>query len=117
MFDNINRNLVTSDEFDEWICSQTKGVQIKILSKLQLLLEFGPLLGRPDVDSVYGSIHPNMKELRLSYKNQPIRIFFAFDPIRDIFVCCGGMKGDKRFYKSMLKKADRIFSAHLQQFS
>lgn len=92
-------------------------LKVKVTVKLEFLLEFGPLLGRLDVDSVYGSIHSNLKELRVSYKNQAVRIFFAFDPIRNVYICCGGEKGDKRFYTSMIKKADKILSDHLKQFS
>lgn len=113
---NINpkRNLITSAEFDHWLLQQTHDVKVKVTIKLELLLEFGPFLGRPDVDSVYGSIHSNMKELRISYKNQAIRIFFAFDPLRNVYICCGGMKGNKRFYTSMIKKADNILSNYLK---
>lgn len=111
---NPKRNLITSDQFEQWFLQQTYEVKIKIRAKLKLLLDCGPFLGRPDVDSVYGSIHSNMKELRISYKNQAIRIFFAFDPLRNVYICCGGMKGDKRFYTSMIKKADSILTHYLK---
>jgi hypothetical protein len=38
-------------------------VQDEILAHAKLLEQFGPLLGRPRVDTLNGSRHANMKEL------------------------------------------------------
>jgi len=50
---------------------------------VRVLEQRGPGLGRPLVDSVVGSRHANMKELRVG----TIRILFAFDP-RRLRSCC-----------------------------
>jgi hypothetical protein len=65
------------------------------------------------VDSVEGSKHSNMKELRVT---QTMRIFFAFDPRRVAILLIGGDKAGKtkRFYGRMIPVADRIFDRHLQ---
>ncbi|EJN03521.1 Phage derived protein Gp49-like (DUF891) [Phyllobacterium sp. YR531] len=39
-------------------------VQIEMLALAKLLAEFGPQLGRPYVDTLKGSKHANMKEMR-----------------------------------------------------
>lgn len=44
-------------------------LQDELLAHARLLAEFGPNLGRPTVDTLKGSGHANMKELRLWQKN------------------------------------------------
>nr|WP_252374529.1 type II toxin-antitoxin system RelE/ParE family toxin [Hydrogenophaga sp. 2FB] len=39
-----------------------------------MLAEFGPDLGRPTVDTLKGSRHTNMKELRFSWNGQVWRV-------------------------------------------
>lgn len=41
-------------------------LQDELLAHAKLLAEFGPNLGRPTVDTLKGSQHSNMKELRFS---------------------------------------------------
>jgi arylsulfatase A-like enzyme len=55
--------------------------QVRIVDVMPTLLELlGPTLGRPRVDTLKGSRHANMKELRPL--GGAIRILFAFDPRR-----------------------------------
>ncbi len=88
-----------------------------VLASLLVLRQVGPQLGRPHADTVKGSSHSNMKELRIQSKGKPLRAFFAFDPERTGVVLCAGKKGgnDKRFYDEMIPVADREFTAHLDQ--
>lgn len=75
----------------------------------------GPNLGRPHVDTVKGSKHGNMKELRSQCQGRPLRTFFAFDPRRSAILLIGGEKtGAKRFYVEMIPLADRLYDEHLQ---
>lgn len=100
-------------EFDEWWETLTDSEQRKIVASVEALQEIGPTAGRPLVDSVEGSRHSNMKELRVT---QTMRIFFAFDPTRVAILLIGGDKAGKtkRFYKQMIPKADQIYDAHLR---
>ena len=43
-----------------------KDVQDELLANIELLEQFGPQLGRPRADTLNGSRHPNMKELRFA---------------------------------------------------
>jgi hypothetical protein len=80
------------------------------------LEQFGPELGRPLVDTLRRSRHPQMKELRTQAGGKPLRTFFAFDPRRMAILLIGGDKtGDKRFYERMLPEADRLYDEHLNQ--
>ncbi|MFJ3459409.1 type II toxin-antitoxin system RelE/ParE family toxin [Scandinavium goeteborgense] len=106
----------TTEVFDDWFKAQDSSLQIDMLSAMHLLEEFGPQLGRPYVDTVNDSDYANMKELRVQHAGNPIRAFFAFDPKRKAIVLCAGDKtglNEKRFYKDMIKLADKQFSKHL----
>jgi len=99
-------------EFDEL----NEIVQDECFAHLKILEKFGPELGRPHVDTLNGSKHSNMKELRFSADNGVWRLAFAFDPKRKaILFVCGDKSGgsEKRFYKSLIKRADTRFDKHL----
>ncbi|MEW6184979.1 MAG: type II toxin-antitoxin system RelE/ParE family toxin [Thermodesulfobacteriota bacterium] len=84
---------------------------------LFILREIGPSLGRPWVDSIQKSRHQNMKELRVQNKQRLFRIFFAFDPRKEVILLIGGDKrGDKRFFQKMIPLADRLYDKHLEKF-
>ena len=51
-------------DFEVDFAALPEDVQEELLARLQLLVEFGPTLGRPNVDTLNGSSFPNMKELR-----------------------------------------------------
>ena len=75
-------------------------MQDELLAYIELLEQFGPQLGRPRGDTLNGSRHPNMKELRFDASGGVWRIAFAFDPKCRAIVLCGGDKSggsQKRF--------------------
>jgi hypothetical protein len=86
----------------------------RIAAALDELTVRGPALGRPLADSLRGSRHHNMKELRSIGGN--LRALFAFDPQRRAVVLLGGDKtGDwKGWYKRNLPLADRLYDNHLR---
>jgi hypothetical protein len=44
------------------------------------------------------------------------RIFFAFDPERNVILLIGGDKrGDKRFYQRMIPIADHLYDRYLEK--
>jgi hypothetical protein len=59
-----------------------KDVQDELLAHIELLEQFGPLVGRPRADTLNGSRHANMKELRFRAAGGVWRVAFAFDPNR-----------------------------------
>ncbi|WP_242365116.1 type II toxin-antitoxin system RelE/ParE family toxin [Yersinia enterocolitica] len=106
--------VILTPRFDTWLQEQEEGMQEKVLASLANLETYGPKLSRPYADTVKGSQHKNMKELRVQYSGRPVRAFFAFDPKRQAIVLCAGDKSnDKRFYETMIRLADEEFSAHL----
>ena len=105
-----------TDEFAEWWQTLTEVQQNAIAASVEVLARNGPSLGRPRVDSVKGSRHSNMKELRTQQAGRPFRTFFVFDPRRGAILLIGGCKaGDKRFYERMIPIADELYDVYLAE--
>ena len=105
-----------ADEFEPEFDGLHEDVQTEILALSLVLKEFGPQLGRPRVDTLNGSRHANMKELRFSAADGEWRVAFAFDPKRRAILLVAGDKSggsEKRFYRELIRKADERFDAHL----
>ena len=105
-----------ADEFEPEFDALPEEVQTEILALSLVLEQFGPQLGRPRVDTLSGSRHANMKELRFSAADGEWRVAFAFDPRRKAILLVAGDKSggsQKRFYRGLLRKADERFDAHL----
>jgi transcriptional regulator with XRE-family HTH domain len=68
-------------------------LQDELLAHALLLSQVGPGLGRPTVDTLKGSKHANMKELRFGWQGEVWRVAFAFDPDRQAILLVGGDKG------------------------
>ncbi len=101
-------------EFDDY----PEAVQNVMLARAGLLEINGPQLGRPYADTLKGSRHPNMKELRFDAADGVWRVAFAFDPERKAILLAAGDKtggNEARFYRRLIAKADERFADHLTQ--
>lgn len=59
-----------------------------------------------------------MKELRFEADNGVWRVAYAFDPTRKAILLVAGDKSgvlQKRFYRSLIRKADKRFAEHLNE--
>ena len=93
-------------------------VQDELLAKARLLEEIGPELGRPHVDTLKGSRHRNMKELRFNASDGVWRVAFAFDRSRQAILLVAGDKSggsQKRFYNTLIRRADKRFDDHIKK--
>jgi hypothetical protein len=108
----VSWRIETTGEFDEWFGDLMAGSQDRVLAGVAILREDGPAVGRPLVDSVKGSAHSNMKEMRTG----TVRVLFAFDPQRAAILLVGGDKRGqwRSWYRRSIPKADRLFDKHLQ---
>ena len=105
-----------ADEFEHEFDEIDGDVRIELLALSRLLQRFGPQLGRPQVDTLNGSRHANMKELRFRAAGGEWWVAFAFDLKRKAILLVGGDKSgvsQKRFYRGLIRKADERFDAHL----
>src|SRR3546814_4678743 len=106
------------DAFEAEFAVLEPDVQTELLAVAKLLSDYGPLLGRPYVDTLNGSKHANMKEMRFSAADGEWRTAFAFDPERKAILLVAGDKSggsQKRFYKQLITKADSRFSEHQEK--
>ncbi len=109
-------NILFHDDFHAEFQAMDSTLQDELLAHARLLQEFGPHLGRPTVDTLKGSRHANMKELRFDCEGGVWRVAFAFDTERAAILLVGGDKGgaeQRRFYKKLIASADARFEEHL----
>ncbi|OZI48264.1 type II toxin-antitoxin system RelE/ParE family toxin [Bordetella genomosp. 4] len=112
----MNWTVLFHDAFDAELQELPESLQDELLAHAKLLSEFGPNLGRPTVDSLKGSKHANLKELRFGWESGVWRVAFAFDPKRRAILLVSGDKGgvdQKRFYKRLIAVADERLDEHL----
>ena len=105
------------DDFDPEFEDLPSEVQDELLAMMALLEAYGPALGRPHADTLSGSRHANMKELRFKAADGVWRVAYAFDPERQAILLVAGDKAgvaQKRFYKGLITKADNRFAEHLK---
>lgn len=110
--------VLLADEFEPEFAALERDVQDEILALTRVLQQFGPNLARPRVDTLKDSRHANMKELRFDAADGVWRVAFAFDPKRRAILLVAGDKsggGQKRFYRELIRRADRRFDAHLSR--
>lgn len=107
-----------TDEFGDWYQRLDDQDQDALIARVELLEQLGPALGRPTVDNVHQSRHPNMKELRAE---RALRVLFAFDPRRTAILLVGGDKSPddpdspswNRWYDHYVPIADDLYDTHL----
>ena len=95
----------------------SSAVREEVAALALLLRQFGPHLRRPHCDTLKGSKHPNMKELRFTLPDGAWRVAFAFDPRRRAILLVGGSKSgtpEKRFYRELIRMADARFDKHVK---
>jgi hypothetical protein len=113
---NVKWAVELADEFEPEFDALPEDVRTEILALSLVLETFGPQMGRPRADTLHGSRHANMKELRFRAANGQWRVAFALDPARKAILLVAGDKSggsQKRFYRELIRKADDRFDAHL----
>ncbi|MDE0060420.1 MAG: type II toxin-antitoxin system RelE/ParE family toxin [Defluviicoccus sp.] len=105
-----------TNEFGDWWDQLDGSEQEDVTATVELLTEQGPALGFPHSSGVAGSRHGRMRELRIQSGGRPIRVFYAFDPRRTAILLIGGDKtGDDRFYRRLVRLADRLYDEYLRE--
>ena len=105
-------------DFAEEAQAYSLEVRREIAAMVALLQQFGPQLKRPRCDTLNGSKHANMKELRFDAADGVWRVAFAFDPNRQAVLLVGGDKSgvsQKKFYKALVRAADKRFDDWLEK--
>jgi hypothetical protein len=107
-----------ADEFEPEFDALPVAVQDELLAQAKVIEQFGPAAKRPRVDTLKGSKHANMKELRFDAADGVWRVAFAFDVRRRAVLLVAGDKSggsETRFYRRLIGTADVRFDAHLER--
>lgn len=104
-----------TDEFEAWWLTLADYIQDDIDRAVILLEEYGPTLGYPYSSDIKGS-KIALRELRVQSNGHPVRVLYAFDPVRSALLILGGDKtGNSRWYEENVPKAERLFAEHLKE--
>ncbi|MGA2848973.1 MAG: type II toxin-antitoxin system RelE/ParE family toxin [Terracidiphilus sp.] len=98
--------VIVHDDFLSEYSGLALPVQNELVALAVVLREKGPILGRPQVDTLKGSRHANMKELRFEADGGVWRVAFAFDPERRAILLIAGNKGgvpQRAFYRDLIR--------------
>jgi hypothetical protein len=104
-----------TDQFEAWWDALTPADQAAVEATVNALQRDGPALGRPLVDTIKGSRHRNMKELRPPRGS--IRILLIFDPRRTAILLLGGDKTHQweAWYRRAIPQADQLYDDYLEE--
>jgi hypothetical protein len=113
----VSWQVEVADEAQSWLLSLSNKEYDSIAYVIDALAEGGPQLGRPLVDSVKGSRHHNMKELRSVGGN--LRALFCFDPRRAAIILLGGDKTNDwaDWYDRKIPVADDLYDSYLKELN
>ena len=109
--------VVDVELIEEWLKASDDSTYDQVMAALRVLASVGPALGRPLVDTIIGSRHNNMKELRPgSSGGSEVRILFAFDPTRRAILLLAGDKQGRwdKWYRKNIPVADDRYDEHLE---
>ncbi|MBB5785607.1 type II toxin-antitoxin system RelE/ParE family toxin [Jiangella mangrovi] len=103
------------EDVSQWLLELDGKAFDRIQDAIDQLEDVGPGLGRPMVDTIQGSRHPNMKELRAG----SVRILFVFDPDRRAVLLVAGDKAGlwSQWYRRAIPVADRRYDAWLAELA
>lgn len=104
-----------TDEFGEWWSTLAEKMQDDIDRVVALLEEHGPSLGFPYSSDIKGARFA-LRELRVQSSGHPVRVLYAFDPVRNALLLLGGDKtGNDRWYLENVPKAEMLYEQHLKE--
>jgi len=107
--------VIATDEFAEWYRDLAEGDMEAVTFSVEILREKGVALGSPHSSAIEGSRYP-LRELRVQSGGRPLRVFYAFDPLRQAVLLLGGDKtGQKRFYEVFVPRAEALLERYLAE--
>jgi hypothetical protein len=109
--------VIATDEFADWYKELKAADADAVTFSVEILREKGIALGSPHSSSIEGSRHA-LRELRVQAGGRPLRVFYAFDPLRQAVLLLGGDKtGKRRFYEELAPKAEALFDQYLAELA
>jgi hypothetical protein len=115
MVAGIKVEVIGCDEFVEWFDSLDDSDTDAVARVVDMLEMHGPALPFPYSSAIKGT-KMALRELRVQSRGRPLRVFYAFDPLRQAVLLIGGDKtGDNRFYERLIPVAEQIWVRYLEE--
>lgn len=106
--------VVGTSEFEAWFDSLDDSDIDAVARVVDMLEMYGAALPFPYSSAIQGA-RMALRELRVQSHGRPLRVFYAFDPVRQAVLLIGGDKtGDNRFYERMIPLAEQIWDRYLR---
>ena len=107
--------LVVHPEVRSWLhgLRSERNTIRQVSEAIQFVMEGGPGIGRPIVETISHTSLPNLKEIRPgSSGRSEIRILFAFDPERRMLLLIGGDKAGnwRTWYRKAIPVAEARYA-------
>jgi hypothetical protein len=108
-------DVIGTEPFCAWFAALNDDDAHAVARVVDMLEIRGVALPFPYSSAIQGS-RIAMRELRIQAKGCPVRVLYAFDPMRQAVLLIGGDKtGDDRFYERMIPWAERIWVGYLKE--
>jgi hypothetical protein len=105
--------VIVTDKFEQWYLALNNDDAKSVTFVVDLLEKVGTGLKYPYTSSIKGSRYP-LRELRVKSHGQQIRIFYSFDPKRQVVLLIGAIKtGQDRFYEDYVPQAEKLWLEYL----
>jgi hypothetical protein len=110
--------VVGTDEFSDWYWNEISEAERKAVAQVVGYLELlGVTLPHPHSSALEGTKYP-LRELRPSQGASPLRIVYAFDPLRQAVLLIGGDKSgmsSSQFYRRLIETSERIWEGYQRE--
>lgn len=109
--------VITTDEFVAWYDDLDEDDTKAVVRVVDLLAARGVSLPFPYSSDIKGSNYA-LRELRVQSGGRPLRILYAFDPLRQAVLLLGADKtgmSNKEFYATYVPQAEDLWEVYLRE--
>jgi hypothetical protein len=107
--------IFVTEEFEDWYGGLNHNDADRVAYIVNILEQKGVSLGFPYSSEIKNARYA-IRELRVQSMGKPIRVLYAFDPIRNALLILGGDKGgDDRWYDTHVPIAERLWEQYLKE--
>jgi hypothetical protein len=109
--------VITTDEFVAWYDDLDEADTKAVVRVVDLLAARGVSLLFPYSSDIKGSRY-TLRELHVQSGGKPLRILYAFDPLRQAVLLLGADKtgmSDKEFYATYVHHAEDLWEEYLRE--
>ena len=109
--------VITTDEFVAWYDDLDEADTKAVVRVVDLLAARGVSLLFPYSSDIKGSRY-TLRELHVQSGGKPLRILYAFDPLRQAVLLLGADKtgmSDKEFYATYIPQAEDLWEEYLRE--